>query len=178
MPWVDLEVSVPKYPPSRKEKEEVLRYARRGAKPRFYADENFPADAVRLLRLMGAWVLTVQEAGRLGHPDTDHTAYALRKGLVLLSCDRDFLDPKRFPLHQCPAIFVLDFGRGTVPEMKQAFRCLGPVFGAPQFFDKWCKVDAGTNSWIESARFLDGSTARTRYRVRDRRIEEWVDQQD
>jgi hypothetical protein len=36
---------------------------------RLYADENVPAALVKLLRLLGHDVLTVQEAGRAGEPD-------------------------------------------------------------------------------------------------------------
>ncbi len=92
MPWVDVELLAARSPASPKEAEEVLRYLARRARPRFYADENFPPQAVWLLRRMGARVLTVHEKQKTGHPDENHTAYALRKGFVLLTCDRDFLD--------------------------------------------------------------------------------------
>lgn len=39
--------------PNREEAQEVLNYLARRAKARFYADENFPAQAVSLLREMG-----------------------------------------------------------------------------------------------------------------------------
>ena len=43
---------------------------------RLYADEDFPFGAVELLRNLGYDVLTVQEAGRCGRPDTDVLADA------------------------------------------------------------------------------------------------------
>ena len=178
MTWVNSAVLVAKDPPSQKEVQEVLRYVARKAKPRFYADENFPVQAVALLREIGARVETVQESGRRGHPDENHATYALRKGLILLTCDRDFLNNRRFPLMHCPAIFVFDFGRGTVQEMKQALRCLGTVFLASQFFDKWCKVDARRESWTEVMRFQNGHTSSARYRLRRGCIEEWVDEEN
>jgi predicted nuclease of predicted toxin-antitoxin system len=174
MAWVDTEVLSAKHPPSSKEIGEVERYFARRAKARFFADENFPDQAVALLREMGGRVKTVQEARLRGHPDENHTAYALRAGLILLTCDRDFLDNRRFPLIHCPAIFVFDFGGGTVAEIKQAFRCLGPAFLTPQFFDKWCKVDARRDTWTETARFQNGGSSRTRYRFWRGRIEEWA----
>jgi hypothetical protein len=124
MTWIDTAVLAAKNPPSQREEQEVLRYLARRAKPRFYADENFPEQAVAILRKEGAKVKTVHEARQQGHPDENHTAYALRNGLVLLTCDRDFLDNRRFPLLHCPGIFVFDFGRGSSAEMKLAFRCL------------------------------------------------------
>jgi predicted nuclease of predicted toxin-antitoxin system len=175
MAWVEVVVLATEDTPNRREIQEVLGYVARKAKPRFYADENFPAQAVALLRWMGARVATTKEANQSGHPDENHAAYALRKGLVLITCDRDFLDDKRFPLIHCPAIFVFDFGRGTVQDMRAAFRCLAPLFDAPQMFDKWCKVDAGTDSWTELLRFQNGRTSRTRLRFGRRGIEEWVD---
>jgi predicted nuclease of predicted toxin-antitoxin system len=174
MAWVDVGTSVEQNPPSKKEANEVLDYLARRAKPRFYADENFPRQAVDLLRAMGGKVLTAQDANQTRHPDENHTAYALRNGLILLTCDRDFLNRRRFPLMHCPAIFVFAFGNGTQREILQAFRCLAPVFMAPQLFDKWCKVEAKRESWVECVRFQNGSSSRTRCRLWRGRIQEWV----
>lgn len=46
----------------------------------FYSDENFPIDAVRVLRQFGHDVLTSYEAGQAnqGIPDDDVLAYAVR----------------------------------------------------------------------------------------------------
>jgi predicted nuclease of predicted toxin-antitoxin system len=178
MPWVDSKELSEQKPPSKKEAQEVLTYLARRAKPRFYADENFPSEAVRILRAMGAKVLTVHETRKTRHPDENHAAYALRNGLVLLSCDRDFLDDKRFPLIHCPAIFVFNFGDGSAREIWRAFRCLATVFTAPQFFDKWCKVDAGRDSWVESMRYQNGTTSRGRFRLWRGQIQEWLDERN
>lgn len=171
--WRDLTDVVEADPPTTKEAQEVLHYLALRAKARFYVDENFPTSAVILLRSIGAQVRTANDAGLLGHPDENHAAYALRNGLVLLSCDRDFLDNGRFPLIHCPAIFVFQFGSGTRREIQQAFRCLAAVFRTPQFFDKWCKVDAKCDSWTEQVRHLNGLTSRTRYRLWHGKIQEW-----
>ena len=53
-----------------------------------------------------------------------------------------------WPDGSCPAIFVFDFGFGSRQEIKQNFRCLSGVFRAPQFYDKWCKVDAKRENLI------------------------------
>ncbi|MCI0725078.1 MAG: DUF5615 family PIN-like protein [Acidobacteria bacterium] len=174
MAWVNVEDLSARTPPSRREVQQVLEYLARRAKPRFYADENFPIQAVSILRRMGAKVTTALEVGRGRHPDENHVGYALRKGLVLVTCDRDFLDEGRFPLVHCPAIFVFNFGSGTTREMWQAFRCLATVFRGPQFYDKWCKVDAHRDSWIELSRFQNGTTCRTRYRFWRGQLQEWV----
>jgi hypothetical protein len=101
--------------------------------------------------------------------------YALRNGLVVVTCDRDFLDERRHPLIKCPAIFVFDFGSGTVDEIRQAFTCLAAVRRMPQFFDKWCKVDAKRDCWTEYFRHLDGSTSKGRFRRWQGRLQVWVD---
>jgi hypothetical protein len=39
----------------------------------------------------------------------------------------------------CPAIFVFDFGSGSLEEMKQAFSCLAAVFRTPNFMTNGAK---------------------------------------
>jgi hypothetical protein len=175
MAWISIELVVAQNPPSRKEVQQILSYLARKAKARFYADGNFPGEAVALLRAMGAKVQTAYAAGLTGRADESHVAYARKNGLVLLTCDRDFLNERRFPLIHCPAIYVFDFGSGSLREMKQTLRCLASVFRTPQFYDKWCKVDAKRDCWTELLRHLDGSTSRHRYRLWRGNLQEWVD---
>jgi hypothetical protein len=130
MAWVNIEDLVAQNRPSHKEVQQVLDYLSRKAEARFLSDENFPEPAVTLLRAMGGKVQTTDA-----------------NGLVLVTCDCDFLDERRFPLIHCPTIFVFDFGVGSRQEMKKSFRCLSGVFRAPQFYDKWCKVDAKRDCW-------------------------------
>lgn len=175
MPWMDVTVPVGDDAPDDKEAEQVLEYERRHAKPRFYTDENFPAKAVGILRDMGARVVTAHDAGLRGHPDENHAAFALKKGYVLLTCDRDYMDERRFPLIHCPGIVVFDFGSDSLTEMRQSFRCLRAMFRLPQFFDKWVKIDAKPEAWTEYVRFLDGTTARFRHRLYHGKLQEWVE---
>jgi hypothetical protein len=155
--WVDAAEIVKQKPPSEAELRQGMEYLKRGAKARFYADENFPFIAARILRRLGAQVETVQEAGLCGHPD------------------EDYLDNRRFPLIHCPAIAVFDFGGGSVSDILAAFRCLRPVFRTPQFYDKWTKIDAVRDSWIISSRFVNGTTDRSRYRWHRGNLQEWID---
>lgn len=175
MAWVNVIEIVRNHPPTKKEIEQVLEYRRRRARARFYVDENLPTAATEVLRRMGARVVTVQDLGRRGHPDDSHAAYALKHGYMLLTCDRDYLDERRFPLIHCPAIAVFDFGSGSLKEIRQSFTCLERVLGSPQFFDKWVKIDARRNWWAEYFRCLDGTTSRSRYRVYRGHIQEWID---
>jgi len=175
MPWIDVQTPVGKDDPAEREKRQVNDFVRRKAKPRFYADENFPELAIAILKGFKADVLSVRDIGRSGHPDENHAAEALRLGRVLITCDRDYLDEHRFPLIHCPALVVCDFGQGTASEIRATFKCLGNIFSAPQFFDKWTKIDARRDSWTEYARHLDGTTSRQRHRFHRGRMQEWVD---
>ena len=128
MGWVDITEIVRANPPTKKEVQQVHEYRRRRAKARFLADENFPTSATELLRGMGGRVVTVQELNRRAHPDENHAGYALRHGYILVSCDHDYLDERRFPMIHCPAIAIFDFGSGTREEIRQrimqhAVRC-------------------------------------------------------
>jgi predicted nuclease of predicted toxin-antitoxin system len=174
--WVDVADIVSESPPSEAEIRQGIDYLRRGAKVRFFADENFPDLATRMLRRFGAAVVTVQELGLQRHPDENHAAYALRNGYVLVTCDRDYLDNQKFPLVHCPAIAVFNFGGGSPSEILAALQCLRTAFRLPQFYDKWMKIDATRESWIETARYLNGTSARTRYRWFQRKLQEWVEE--
>jgi Domain of unknown function (DUF5615) len=176
VPWISaVEAYLRDGPATKKEIEQIIEYRRRNAKSRFYADENFPAQATHIVRANGHNVLTAQEAKRRGHPDENHAAFALKCRRVLLTCDRDSLDESRFPLIHCPAIVVCDFGTGSWREIGQTFRCLRTVCHYPQFYDKWTKIDAQRQSWSEYARHLDGTTSKTRFRLHAGDLQEWID---
>ncbi|MEO1792150.1 MAG: DUF5615 family PIN-like protein [Cyanobacteria bacterium J06629_19] len=64
----------------------------------FYSDENFPIDAVRVLRQFGHDVLTSYEAGQAnqGIPDDDVLAYAVRYARTVITLNRkDFIQIHR-----------------------------------------------------------------------------------
>jgi hypothetical protein len=176
--WVNIVDVVRANPPTQKEIEQVIEYKRRNAKVSFYADENFPSIAVQLLRKMRARVTTARNEGLKRHPDENHAAYALKHDLFLLTCDRDYLDERRFPLIHCPAIAVFGFGSGSVREIHQSFVCLERAVGMPQFFDKWVKIDANPETWTEYSRHLDGTTSRSRYRVFRGILQEWIEERN
>jgi hypothetical protein len=173
--WVNLIELVARNRPSLREIQQGIEFARRHAKVRFYADENFPPIATDLLRKMGAKVETALAKGLKRHSDENQASYALKNGYVLVTCDRDFLDDRRFPLIHCPALGVFDFGSGSVPEIRNAYACVDTIFRIPQFYDKWTKIDAKRDGWTEHCRFLDGSTSRSRYRMHRGRMQEWIE---
>jgi predicted nuclease of predicted toxin-antitoxin system len=174
MAWVPLTDLPERRAANARETREVELFARRRAKPRFYADENFPPLATEVLRNLDASVVTVQEQRRRGHPDENVISETRRLRRVLITRDRDFLDERRHPIIQCPVVVVCDFGSGTPLEIWRTFRCLWEIFRVPQFFDKWAKFDARPGSWIETLRFQDGTATRVRRRFSRGRLEEWV----
>jgi hypothetical protein len=175
MPWVNLADLSHTNPPTKKEAEQVREYERKKAKVSFYTDENFPSKATRLLGLLRARVTTAQVENLRRHPDENHAAYALKHGYVLLTCDHDYLDERRFPLIHCPAIAVFNFGSASVTDIWRSFGCLHRMVSFPQFFDKWVKIEANPECWTEYCRFLNGTTSRSRMRLHRGEIQEWVD---
>jgi predicted nuclease of predicted toxin-antitoxin system len=173
MTWIDAHLLYEKDSATRREIAQVIDFAKRKAKARFYADENFPTLATELLRTK-VDVVTAQDVGKRRHPDENHAAFALREKRVLVTCDRDYLDERRFPLIHCPAIVVFDFGSGSLREIAQAFRCLRSILRVPQFYDKWAKIDAKPWTWVEYCRYLNGTTSRTRFRYHHRVLQEWT----
>lgn len=59
---------------------------------RLYADEQFPRAAVQHLRGLGHDVLTVQEAGNAGQPDSEVVTFAIATDRIILTQNRrDFV---------------------------------------------------------------------------------------
>ncbi len=175
MPWVYTD-DLPEPQLSKMEEREFEEYSRRRKrKPRFYADEDFPMEAVEMLREWKFNVLTAEEAGKRGHPDENHLAEARKQGRILLTRDHDFLNESRFPLNKCSAVIVCDFGSGTTEEIMRTFQCLHMVEIAPDYFEEWVKLDAKRSGWTELMRFRDGTTSRDRLRLHQGELQVWVD---
>jgi predicted nuclease of predicted toxin-antitoxin system len=82
-----------------------------GEKPlklRLLADANFPAGLVLALRKDGIAVQTAQELGIHGLPDEQVAAEAARRGLFLITLDRDFWSDDRFPLRSTRRLVFVD----------------------------------------------------------------------
>lgn len=73
-------------------------------------DENIGRRAVELLRAAGYDVKTVREQNLSGSPDITVFGACGAEHRVLITLDRDFGEPLRFPSHQSPGIVVLEFG--------------------------------------------------------------------
>ncbi len=77
---------------------------------RYFMDQHFPGPASRGLQRHGINVLTAQDAGRCGLPDTEQLAFATSAERVLVTFDTDFL-----ALHQSG---VAHAGIAWCPEQK------------------------------------------------------------
>ncbi len=58
---------------------------------RFYLDEHIDKQIAKGLRTRQIDVLTTVEAGRMGHKDHEHLAFALAEQRVMVTQDADFL---------------------------------------------------------------------------------------
>ena len=143
------------------------------SRARFLVDASFPSRGVELLRSAGAQVWTSADCGLLDQTDAARAAYARERGLVLLSCNPDFLDLQRFPLQRGSAIFVFHFGSSSVNDLRSALRCLAPVLGS-SCFSAGCTVEASSTGW---ARYLcpgNGTRQRRKYRLWHGKLQEWM----
>ncbi len=175
MPWA-YTANLPGPKLSKKEEAELEDYIRaKKKKPRFYVDEDVPHQAVEILRELGFNVLTAEEAGRRGHPDENHLAEALKQSRILVTRDRDYLNERRFPLNQCPALVVCDFGTGTREQIIRTYQCLAMIELAPDFFEEWVKIDTKPSEWTETIRFREGTTQRSRHRLHQGELQVWVE---
>jgi predicted nuclease of predicted toxin-antitoxin system len=143
---------------------------------RLYVDEDVPYQAVEILREQRLNVLTAKEAGKRGHPDENHLAEAQKQSRILITCDRDYLSERRFPLNKCPVLVVCDFGTRTTAQLLDTFQCLAWVETVPDLYDRWVKIDANPSEWTEKVRYLEGTVRRYRHRLCQGKLQVWVDE--
>ena len=77
---------------------------------RVYADEDIPAELVEFARNHLGWnvVYVCEHEAWCQRCDVWHHRQARMQGRLLLTRDKDFLDPTRFPYHKCPGVIVLE----------------------------------------------------------------------
>lgn len=163
---------------SKKEEAELAKFSlkKKQKKMRFYVDEDVPRLAVQILRERGFNVRTVQEEKRRRHPGENHLAEARKQGRILITCDRDFLNDRLYPLLKCPTLVVCDFGSGTRDEINNSFNCcFMSIEGAPELFTHSVKVEARPSEWTEKTRCQEGHAERHRFRIHRGKREIWVD---
>jgi Domain of unknown function (DUF5615) len=97
-------------------------------KARFYLDEPLGPEVRHELLRQGYKVITAQEVSMVGRADEDHAALCWRRGKILVTADRDFLDPKKLPDHRNPGVVVLGPGVGG-DAVKRAAYFVGVLVG-------------------------------------------------
>lgn len=78
-------------------------------KVRAYFDANIPCSVAERVRTNLHWdLLCAQENPELSKQEDEfHYANARKLSRVLFTLDKDFLDDRRFPLHESPGVHVL-----------------------------------------------------------------------
>jgi predicted nuclease of predicted toxin-antitoxin system len=91
---------------------------------RIHADENISAELVAFARKRFGWdvVYACEHTALCGRSDSFHFQEARRCGRLLLTRDKHFLDPVRFPHHKCLGIVVLE--GTTTGELEKILVCL------------------------------------------------------
>jgi predicted nuclease of predicted toxin-antitoxin system len=88
-----------------------------GEKPqkvRLLADANFPTALVKVLRNRGVEVRTAQELNIQRLPDERILQEATKRGLSLITLDRDFWADDRFPLRSSGRLIFVDAHDGRI----------------------------------------------------------------
>lgn len=82
---------------------------------KFLIDENVSADVAAGLRRLGHDVLTSSDANLRGRADPDVMRRANTDGRILITRDRHFTNPARFPPGETEGILFIRHGNRTGP---------------------------------------------------------------
>lgn len=141
-----------------------------GGKIRFLVDESLDTTLVLALEKLGWKAESVVDVGLSGRADEDVLAHAWRKGQILLTSDKDFLDDRRFPPHRNPGVIILpnapidsDSFTTALRETLYAIAPLGKSY-------KGCKIVLSPDGVIGITRrnIETGAMEHTRFRTDDR----------
>lgn len=100
-------------------------------RPRIYADANIPAGLVAYMRSKLAWdvFFVLEDSGLRRASDIRHYQLAQQLRRTLITCDRDYLDDRRFPPREGAGVLVIQ-----APDERQLLQLVTRVdrhfFGA------------------------------------------------
>jgi len=141
-----------------------------GGKVRFLVDESLDRTLVLALGELGWKAESVADVGLSGQSDEAVLAHAWRERQILLTCDKDFLDDRRFPPHRNPGVIILpnapiDSDSFTT-ALRQALYTIAPLGKVY----KNCKIVISTQGeiGITSRNIETGAMERNRYRIDNR----------
>jgi len=140
-----------------------------GGKIRFLVDESLDPTLVLALEKLGWKAESVVDVGLYGRSDEDLLAHAWRKGQVLLTSDKDFLDDRRFPPHRNPGVIILPNAPIDSDSFTTAFREALYVIGPLGKCYKRCKIVISSEGviGITSRNIETGAMEQTRFRTDD-----------
>jgi hypothetical protein len=175
MPWIDVEEEGRNA--ATREQIGSPPYAEKGKRrPRFYADETVPTQAISLLRKRGFDVVAARKGAGGGLPPENQLAFARRFARILVTCDEGYLDEPSCPTTNIPTVMVFGFGTGGADEILSAFKCLDYITSTPRFYDNWCKIYAKPQEWIEHVSPAYGATSSRRLRWQEGRLQTWAEE--
>jgi len=96
-------------------------------KVRAYFDADIPVSVAERVRTKLRWdILSAQEQADLRSRDDEfHYQNARKLKRILFTLDKDFLDDRRFPLHQSPGVFVLKAKQDDPDDIFHAIHVAG-----------------------------------------------------
>ncbi|MBE0478248.1 DUF5615 family PIN-like protein [Candidatus Aerophobetes bacterium] len=79
-------------------------------KNKFYVDEDIPCEVVKYIRDKLHWdiIYVCEEKDLQGKEDLYHHRKARDEKRILLTRDKDYLDPCRFPFHKSAGIIIIE----------------------------------------------------------------------
>jgi hypothetical protein len=174
MTWTDVDRWYAEGAPATdKETEEVLKFAKlKKCKAKSYSDGDFPARAVGRRRSIKIDVMTAKEARMTRRGGEHHLAFARKTCRILLTCDGDFLNLRRFPLIQSPKVVVCDFGTRTDTKIGGVLFPVARIADYPQRYGSHAQLHVRPNGgWREHVKCRDGEDLNERFRLYKGRVE-------
>jgi predicted nuclease of predicted toxin-antitoxin system len=95
---------------------------------KFKIDENIPVDAAQLLSEAGHNVHTVYEEALNGEADEIVAKKVRREKRILLTCDLDFADIRRYPPEEYSGIVVFRLKKQDKKSILSALHGVLPIF--------------------------------------------------
>jgi predicted nuclease of predicted toxin-antitoxin system len=95
-------------------------------KPVLYFDENFPQTVLGTLKenrqIKNCFkIFSVYDFHHQNKDDDFQYAFAKKKGFVLVTLDKDYMNDRKFPIHKIPGIILIIAGRN---QTSRIMRCL------------------------------------------------------
>lgn len=160
--------------------DEGTRWWHAGKRSKFLCDQNLGPDMAPALRSIGYSAIDVWDVRLDGKDDQTIFRYAWKKGLIILTHDRDFLDDRLFPEHANPGIIVLPGGAGRWLPLRQAVLFALPIVSKHPEIWQGSKIHVGENLevTIRSRDSETGAVTTKKYCIRPQHENalKWIDE--